>query len=282
MKLECPLSTCKSPKIIRRGYYRRSSDSKWIPKFSCNECGKYFSSATKSKSFGQKRRRLNPLVYKLLCSGNSQRRIALLLGCNVKTVARKLVFLNSVLNYKIQTDASATLEVQFDEMETWVHSKLRPVSILVVVEKTSRCILDVKVSQMPAKGTIKEKSLEKYGKLKDYRSQAFKDVFENLKGQIHEQSTFESDECPRYPKWIKEYFPRSKYSRYKGLRGCVVGQGELKGGGRDPLFSLNHTCAMFRANVNRLFRRTWCTTKNITFLQMHLNLYSHYHNTKLI
>lgn len=281
MRLECPLNSCRSTNIIRRGHYRRSSDSKWISKYSCKTCGRYFSSATQLKTFGQKRRRLNPLIYKLLCSGNSQRRIARLLNCNVKTVARKLVFLNSVLNYKMEKP-QLVREVQFDEMETWVHSKLRPVSILVVVEKNSRRILDVKVSQMPAKGLIKEKSLKKYGKLKDHRPNAFKEVFSNLRDQVDPQSEFESDECPRYPRWIREYFPKSRYKRYKGLRGCVVGQGELKGGGRDPLFSLNHTCAMFRANVNRLFRRTWCTTKDIRYLQMHVNLYSHYHNTKLI
>jgi len=33
----------------------------------------------------------------------------------------------------------------------------------------------------------------------------------------------------------------------KGRRGSIAGQGELKKIGFDPLFSLNHTCAMLRA-----------------------------------
>jgi len=173
-------------------------------------------------------------------------------------------------------------EIQFDEMETSEHTKLRPVSILVAVEKHSRQILDIRVSRMPAKGLLKEKSLTKYGKLKDERPKAFKACFSDLKNNLEAQVLFESDECPRYPRWVREYFPESTYKRYKGRRGCVVGQGEIKRGGFDPLFSLNHTCAMFRANVNRLFRRTWCTTKDINCLQMHLNLYAHYHNTQLI
>lgn len=90
-----------------------------------------------------------------------------------------------------------------------------------------------------------------------------------------------SDENPHYPPLIRELFPRGEHLRYKGRRGCVVGQGELKRGGFDPLFSLNHTAAMFRANVNRLFRRTWCTTKKREALTAHLALYSLYHNQNL-
>lgn len=205
-----------------------------------------------------------------------------MLRCNLKTVARKLVFLNRFHAFKANIDFSSITEVQFDEMESWIHTKLKPVSILVAVDKSTRKILDLKVSVMPAKGLIRDKSIKKYGKISDKRPQMFKEVFSEFREKLNPQVQFESDESPRYPKWVKKYFPESSYKRYKGLRGCVVGQGELKGGGFDPLFSLNHTCAMLRANVNRLFRRTWCTSKDIRYLQMHLNLYAHYHNTVLV
>lgn len=39
---------------------------------------------------------------------------------------------------------------------------------------------------------------------------------------------------------------------------------------------------MLRANVNRLFRKTWCTTKRADRLYAHLILYAHFHNTMLI
>ena len=61
-----------------------------------------------------------------------------------------------------------------------------------------------------------------------------------------------------------------------------MGQGELKKIGFDPLFDLNHTAAMIRANINRLFRRTWCTTKRADRLEAHLELYVQYHNRELI
>ena len=283
MNRECPNTEClKLKESVKKGSYRRKSDSKVIPRFFCPSCKKTFSTATFSNAFGQHKRRLNPLVYKLLCSGVSQRRIAILLTCNLKTVARKLIYLARTKSFTSEIDMNQITEVQFDEMEAWDHPKLRPVSILLFVEKHSRKILEIKVSRMSAKGLLKEKSIKKYGKIKDQRYLTFKDSFKNLTKMLPEKIIFESDQAPRYPHWVKTYFPHSNHITYKGRSGCVVGQGELKSGGYDPLFSLNHTCAMFRANVNRLFRRTWCTTKKLDRLQMHLNLYGHFHNTQLL
>lgn len=81
---------------------------------------------------------------------------------------------------------------------------------------------------------------------------------------------------------VKEFFPLFEHQRFKGRRGCVVGQGELKAGGYDPLFSLNHGFAMMRANINRLFRRTWNTTKRADMLGYHVAMYALYHNLVLI
>ena len=278
----CPNKSCNDKNdIVKNGSYPRKSDSKLIQRFICNTCGKQFSNATYSKAFNQKKRRLNPLIYRLLCSGVSQRRIALLLSCNIKTVARKLIFLNQLYDFTSNLNYSEITEIQFDEMESWEHSKLNPLSILVVVEKKTRKILDLKVFRMPAKGLLRDRSLKKYGKIKDKRPEMFRASFGNLSKLLRSQLQIESDESPRYKKWVDHFFEESEYTQYKGRRGCVVGQGELKRGGKDPLFSLNHTCAMIRANVNRLFRRTWCTTKRFESLQMHLNLYANYHNTVL-
>jgi hypothetical protein len=60
-----------------------------------------------------------------------------------------------------------------------------------------------------------------------------------------------------------------------------VGQGELKRGGFDLLFALNHSCAMVRDNLKRLSRRTWCTTKRPDRLQCLLNLYICAHNAMI-
>jgi hypothetical protein len=39
---------------------------------------------------------------------------------------------------------------------------------------------------------------------------------------------------------------------------------------------------MLRANINRLFRRTWCTTKKPERLEQHLAVYMDFHNRVLV
>ena len=79
---------------------------------------------------------------------------------------------------------------------------------------------------------------------------------------------------------VKKYFPTANYNQYLGQKGCVAGQGELKKAAFDPIFSINHTFAMMRANVSRLIRKTWNTTKKVDGLIDHLNIYVWMHNTQ--
>ncbi|MDR3607717.1 MAG: hypothetical protein P4M08_10090 [Oligoflexia bacterium] len=98
---------------------------------------------------------------------------------------------------------------------------------------------------------------------------------------VREDCHWTSDENPHYPYYLKRHHPSATHTRVKGGRGAITGQGELKKLRFDPLFSLNHTCAMLRANLNRLFRRTWCTTKTKQGLIDHLSMYVSYHNRVL-
>jgi hypothetical protein len=91
-----------------------------------------------------------------------------------------------------------------------------------------------------------------------------------------------SDEHQSYPGFISKYLPRAKHLQFKSERGCVAGQGELKKVHFDPIFTVNHTCALLRANVNRLIRKTWCTTKQPQRLKDHLDLFVFYYNEVLL
>jgi hypothetical protein len=90
-----------------------------------------------------------------------------------------------------------------------------------------------------------------------------------------------SDENPHYPTWVQKHHPMANHVRVPGGRGAVTGQSELRARGFDPMFALNHTCAMLRANINRLFRRTWSTSKRIDRLAGHIAIYVDFHNRVL-
>jgi transposase-like protein len=290
---KCPYDDCRGRRagpahgrIVRKGEYWRGEDSRWITRFFCLECDRSFSASRLTPTFKQKKRRINGVVRELLCSGVSQRRIAKLLKINRKTVVRKLLFLAEDARFK-RREMLDTLaekkprELQFDEMESFEWSKCLPVSIPIAVLPESRKILGFRVGRMPAKGPLAEISRKKYGMREDDRAEMASALFAEIRPIVSEHCLITTDQNPRYPTWLKPDFPKAEHHTVKGRRGCVVGQGELKKIGFDPLFSLNHTCAMIRANVNRLFRRTWCTTKRRDRLEAHLEIYAHYHNTVL-
>ena len=109
----------------------------------------------------------------------------------------------------------------------------------MAVESKTRHILGFRVAKMAAKGLIAEKSRKKYGKRIDERAWKRKSLFKDLRSLVAESALIKSDENPHYLKTVQTYFPKAQHKTYKGRRGCVVGQGELKSGGFDPLFSLN-------------------------------------------
>lgn len=175
----------------------------------------------------------------------------------------------------------ALREVQFDDLETSEHTKCKPLSVALAVDPKTRKILSFQVSRMPAKGRLARIARKKYGHRPDERKEGWEALFQELSQIVHPEAAFCSDENPFYPAFVRKHFPRASHKRVPGGRAAIAGQGELKKKVFDPLFALNHTCAMLRANMNRLIRRTWCTTKTIEGLKDHLEIYVRFHNERL-
>lgn len=284
MSKKCPHCQSSSQNFSKFGHFVRSSDRKILQRYRCKVCLKTFSQATFQSCYRQNKRQLNPVIQKLLISCVSQRRIAIILKISRTTVERKFRFLAEQSRVKnlLTLKKSSISDFQFDDLETFEHSKCKPLSVIMAVENSTRKILSFRVSSMPAKGHLARIARKKYGKRSDDRTQGRRALFEELQGSITPGATVWSDQSPHYPEDVKKYFPTSVHKTCKGRRGCVVGQGELKAGGFDPLFSLNHTFAMLRANINRLVRRTWCTTKRAENLARHIDLYVAWHNSHVI
>lgn len=290
MNLRCPQSRCPCSAaerpFIRHGSFYRTSDSRTIFRWRCRNCKKTISRATGHPCFKQHKRRINCPLYRLLCSGVSLRRAARLLRVNRITVVRKFRFLAEQsraahAEFLTQFERVKLEEVVFDEMESFEHTKYKPLSIALAVTP-KREILFTEVAQMPAKGPLAARSRKKYGYRKDCRPHALRAMFAELKRFARPDALFKSDQNPSYPFYLRKSFPKARHETTKGGRSAIVGQGELKKLNWDPIFSLNHTAAMFRANMNRLFRKTWCTTKTVRGLADHLALYTQYHNENLV
>lgn len=283
-----PCPSCKEcSKVVRAGSYYRSCDRRQIARFLCRGCKRHFSAACFSSRAWQKKRDINGPLSRLLSSSTSMRRSALLLGINRKTVSRRLPFLAAQAKarqekFLARFKARPAKNVQFDDLETFEHSKYRPISIAMAVEAKTRVILGFSISDMPAKGTVARFSRRKYGRRADLRHQGWNSLFLDLKNRVAEDAKFLSDQNPHYPPFVKKHFPKAKHRTIKGARGSIRGQGELKRVPFDPLFSLNHTFAMLRANISRLIRKTWCTTKKLSQLAHHIQIYVDFHNRVLL
>lgn len=282
----CPFCQTNRRNVFCNGSFTRKSDGgvRKIRRYFCKICRRSFSCRTTSPFRHERKSRVNGKIFRLLCGGMSQRECARVLGINKNTIAKKMTRLGKWAKSKHEKSLSKTSgfsEVVFDEMETFEHSKCKPLSIAVAVDQKSRRIYAARVAKMPAKGHLAAISRKKYGKRPDQRQRGLEEMFAAIQRTKLIITGLQSDECPRYPSIVRKFYPELKHSRYKGRRGCVVGQGELKRGGFDPLFSLNHSCAMFRDHLKRLSRRTWCTTKDPDRLQDLLYMYIVEHNRRL-
>jgi transposase-like protein len=278
--LACP--HCKTTtKIWRKGVYVRPSDRLKIQRFFCVPCKKKFSDRRYTLDFRLRKRPLNQMIFRLLAKGNSQRGIALLLQVNPKAVARRVVRYGQIARWHLEhyrkTRDKARV-ILFDEMESFEHTHMKPLTMPIAVEEDSRKVLAIELGQIAAKGPLAEASRAKYGPRYCTRKKLLQRLMKSLKECCHERVIVKTDSSTHYPKRIKEALPKARHRAFLGMRGAVVGQGEMKVGTYDPLFTLNHTYAMFRDNVKRLTRRTWCTTKNPDNLRHLLYIYAYFHN----
>ena len=279
----CPF--CRSILIKKKGFFtKKAGRAGRVQRYLCKACHRQYSDATGSPTYREKKPHVDQPLFRLLTAGVAQRASARILGVHPVTVARKLCRLGERARRRLHADNRGRPvgpTVVFDEMETFEHSKCKPLSIAVAVEEGSRRILAAEVASMPAKGRLAAIARRRYGPRKDGRRQALAEMCAQVAAASPTLATVKSDECPRYPSAVRRHLPGVLHVTFKGRRGCVVGQGELKAGGFDPLFSLNHTCAMIRDRVKRLSRRTWCTTKRPDRLQLLLDLYAWHHNQAL-
>ncbi len=289
MNQGCPNKSCKvfHQKIfqVKDGYFLRRDDSRRIQRFKCKICLIRYSKSTHTLEFAQKKRRFNMMIRSNLASGMSMRSCAYNLKLARKTIERKFVYLakKARINQKEllkKWSKNPLNEIQFDDLISSVHTKLKPISISVVVDPKSFQVLGARAAEIPAFGKISEISRRKYGKRKNRHPKILSELLFDLKSSIASEVNFKTDEHKRYAEIIAGHFPRAKHQTYKGQRASIVGMGELKTRSFDPLFAINHTLACFRGGMNRFFRRTWCTSKTLKHTQDHIDIFVDYYNEK--
>src|SRR5690606_17336230 len=102
-------------------------------------------------------------------------------------------------------NAPKVANVVFDEIETFEHTKCKPLSLALAVEDKTRRILSIQCAQMPAKGRLAAISRKKYGYRADERRQGLDRMFSDLRAISVVEPNFKSDQCPRYPAAVRKH-----------------------------------------------------------------------------
>lgn len=277
----CAIDRSSSKKTVRNsGSYSRKCDGVTVRRFRCDLCARSFSDATGTFEYRQRVRHINSQLFELMASAVSQRKATRIMKVNRKTIARRLPYFSNVseaeLSY-LRFSQFPSRKLQFDDMESFEQTKLKPLSIPLIVCGERRLILSFDVVSMPAKGARSSYSVEKYGLRTDDRKIGWYNTLSEV-ALFFTEGSITTDLHTSYPKMVRTLLPSLRHIQVKGRLPKESGFGELKIGGFDPLFALNHTAASIRYSVNRLARKTWCTTKKQQCLKQHIAVYTLYHN----
>lgn len=219
---------------------------------------------------------LNPIFAKLLAEGNSLRGISRILGLTYYNTYKKFLWFKKLVDEHKKSLRFSAKEIQFDEMESIHHTKCKPLSLVVVLNEKYQ-MMSAKVAEIPAKGRLAEFSRKKYGLRKNERIQKLCEAFDEVSERLTSRPIIiKSDAHPVYRKIVKSYFPDCLYKQFarKNKKDKLRERmhENLHKKRYDPIFVVNHKCAVLRDRIKRLVRRSWCTTKKVENLQLHLDL----------
>lgn len=133
--MKCP--KCESERCWKRGFFVRLCDGKKVQTYSCRDCGRSFSDQTGALDHGMRRFSEAFSVFERICSGVSQRRLSRSTGISRDTVARIVDRLGAHCQRQLaltRATMTQTDDVTFDEMESFEHTKLKPLTIPLAVD----------------------------------------------------------------------------------------------------------------------------------------------------
>lgn len=262
--------------FVKIGYYKPKTTNQKTPRYKCKSCGKSFSNRTNKININQKKPEINQLLFKLLVSGVSLRRSSEILNVQYNTVVNHFDYL-AQQSKQLHTQFIKSVEtsfVQVDELETFIHSRAKGLSVAMVVRVKTSEILGFTVAKMPSKGKLAEIGESKYNWTKDERSLKFQSLLGSIQHTFNPNITFKCDSHTSYRKWITNIVPNA--TLYQINANKVVSKGAYKP--YDELFAINNTFARMRHDMNRLARKTWSTTKAISGLENHIWLFVAWNN----
>jgi hypothetical protein len=288
----CPRASCPShtgsPFSYRcRGSFQRRCDHRVVRRFQCLACKKGFSEQTFRLDWRLKRPELLPRFFHDRVSKVTHRQSARNHACSRTTEERHFRRLtghcrafHDARMAAIAAKGGLGEVFLLDELETYEHNKkLEPVTVPILIERSSGFVLDVRTGAMAPRGArspVQERQLarktEQKGRRKSESRKVVKAAFERLREAAPKDRdlTVHTDMKKSYVVLLKWIFgERCRHVRTISTRRRDV---------TNPLWPINHTLARTRDGISRLVRRTWAGAKRRERLAEHFAIWICYRN----
>jgi transposase-like protein len=148
--------------VIKKGQDKRKH-GKPVQRYQCKACGHKFTSASLTDNHFHKPELLKEIFLRYT-SGYSISRLSEELEIHKETVLKAIEYLGEkckTYHYELmRTGFLNTDKIFFDEMESYIHSKVYPVSLGLAVDVQYKRIIDIRVAEIRLKGALKKKVLD--------------------------------------------------------------------------------------------------------------------------
>lgn len=278
----CPQAACSAhhrphPGFFRRdGRYRPRCRPHPVPRYQCRVCGTRFSRQTFRADYRHKKPHLNPRLLELLVSCVGQRQAARVLGVARRTVERRFRWLATHADHfhRNRLDRARLVgPFQLDELESFEANRFQPVTVPVLIDRTTFFIVDVAAAPLRRKGRLtptqrarRAAHEARHGRRPSQSASAVRAVLASLRPLVPagHPVVLESDRKPLYRLLGRRLFTH----RFEPRTYSATARRDHA----NPLFPINHTNARLRHFLSRLRRRTWCVSKTRAALDAHLRI----------
>lgn len=280
--LACPNPTCPNHLAPAPGFTRRYGTRKVqgavVPRVQCRACLITWSPVPRERP---NRRDLDRRIFEMAVSGTPMRRIALLLGCDRKTVPRTIARLVERIKEQHAAFLSGlqTSYVMMDELETYMAAHWQQFSLTMVVRAKPQTNprTGKRVYQVLAFGAARHTTtMIGYPWVHHERATVIPQVLQAVAPSLKARATIATDGATEYPKWIAQHLPGVKHEVHVAKNPATSHKASKSV--YDPLFAINHTFARLRADLPRLHRTTWTTTKSLAEFERHVWLWVAWNN----
>ena len=256
---------CKSGQLRKRGNYKAKTGT--VQRYQCKDCDKTQTTRTNSLNYRLRKQRLAKKIKTLYCERMSLRGISRTLGIDRKTVNAYFIresHKSRVANLKgLESRGIVSTFIQFDDIETFEHSKQKPLGIYLSVRAKTGEIISAKVhtTHIRALAVSKEK-INKWNRNVDKGAALADCLLETKKAFNRVHTTLGCDGEKINISTANEICDESFIN--------IVTLGENK--------KIDLAIRKMRNDISRLSRKSLCSTKKAERLQNHLDLYIDYHN----